>query len=91
MSVQIEFLGPLKQLVNGQDVVEAQAASIGAALTELGQQFDNLTQRLLSEDGTLHRHINIYLNEEDIRFQENLQTPLSDGDHLTIISAIAGG
>jgi molybdopterin converting factor small subunit len=91
MSAQIEFLGPLKQLVNGQDVLEVQAASIGEVLQELGQEYDNLTQRLLSDDGTLHRHINIYLNEEDIRFQDNLQTSLSQGDRVTVISAIAGG
>jgi molybdopterin converting factor small subunit len=91
MSAQIEFLGPLKQLVNGQDVVEIQAASVGEALQELGQQYENLAQRLLTEDGTLHRHINIYVNEEDIRFQDHLKTSLSPGDRITVISAIAGG
>lgn len=91
MSAQIEFLGPLKQLVNGQDVVDVQAASVGEALQELAQKYDGLTQRLLTEDGTLHRHINIYVNEEDIRFQDNLRTSLSQGDRVTVISAIAGG
>jgi molybdopterin converting factor small subunit len=91
MPAQIEFLGPLRQLVNGQDVVEVQAPSVGEALQELGQKYDNLSQRLLTEDGTLHRHINIYLNEEDIRFRDNLQTSLSQGDRVTVISAIAGG
>ncbi|MFC1583055.1 MoaD/ThiS family protein [Candidatus Neomarinimicrobiota bacterium] len=91
MSAQIEFLGPLKQLVNGQDVLEIQAASVGEALQELGRQYENLAQRLLTEDGTLHRHINIYVNEDDIRFQDHLQTSLSQGDRVTVISAIAGG
>jgi molybdopterin synthase sulfur carrier subunit len=91
MPAQIEFLGPLKQLVNGQDVVEVEAASVGDALQELQQQYGQLGERLLAEDGTLHRHINIYVNEEDIRFRENLQTTLSSGDQVTVISAIAGG
>ena len=91
MSAQIEFLGPLKQLVNGQDIIEVHAASIGDALQELGQTYENLSQRLLTEEGTLHRHINIYLNEEDVRFRDNLQTSLAEGDQITVISAIAGG
>ena len=91
MSAQIEFLGPLKQLVKGQDVIEIHAASIGDALHELGQTYENLSQRLLTEEGALHRHINIYLNEEDIRFRDNLHTSLVDGDQITVISAIAGG
>lgn len=91
MPAKIEFLGPLKQLVDGQDAVEVHAASVGEALEELQQQYGQLGKRLLAEDGSLHRHINIYVNEEDIRFRENLQTVLSPGDQVTVISAIAGG
>ena len=91
MSAHIEFLGPLKRLVDGRDVVEVQATSVGGALEELREQYGQLGSRLLAEDGTLHRHINIYVNEEDIRFRENLQTALSPGDQVTVLSAIAGG
>ncbi|UCD39008.1 MAG: MoaD/ThiS family protein [Fidelibacterota bacterium] len=91
MPARFEFLGPLKQLVEGQDVVEVEATSVGGALEELQQRYSELSKRLLAEDGTLHRHINIFVNEEDIRFRENLQTALTAGDQITVISAIAGG
>ena len=91
MSVQIEFLGPLRQLVGGQESVLIESASITEALAELDRKHPGLVQRLLQEDGTLHRHINIYVNEEDIRYGQQLQTVLSSGDRVTVISAIAGG
>jgi len=91
MAVRIEFLGQLKQIVDGQDVVEVVASSIAEALEELNRQYEGIFKRLLAENGSLHRHINIYVNEEDIRFKDQLQTALSPGDVVTVISAIAGG
>lgn len=91
MSVQFEFLGPLRQLVAGADSVAVEAGTIDEALQEMDQRFQGLTTRLKGPDGTLHRHINIYVNEEDVRFREQLATALEPGDRVTVISAIAGG
>ncbi|MBA7594808.1 Sulfur carrier protein CysO [subsurface metagenome] len=91
MSVRVEFLGPLKQVVGGEDIIELEADTIAGVIEKLNEQYQGVTDRLLEPEGTLHRHINIYLNEEDIRFKEQLQTALSPGDVLTVISAIAGG
>ena len=91
MSVQIEFLGPLRQLVDGLETIQIEPATIAKALEKLDSEHPGLVQRLLQEDGTLHRHINIFVNVEDIRFGEQLQTVLSSGDTVTVISAIAGG
>lgn len=91
MSAQFEFLGPLKALVNGDEIIEVDATDIGEALEKLQESYDGLLGRLLSDSGTVHRHINIFLNEEDIQLKDNLQTGLSPGDKVTLISAIAGG
>ncbi len=91
MSVRVEFLGPLKQVVGGEDVIELEADTITGVIEQLNEQYKGVTDRLLEPDGTLHRHINIYVNEEDIRLKEQLQTALSPGDAVTVLSAIAGG
>jgi molybdopterin synthase sulfur carrier subunit len=91
MSVQIEFLGPLRRLVDGKETILIEPATIAEALAELDRKHSGINQRLLQADGTLHRHINIFVNEEDIRFGDQLQTVLSSGDKVTVISAIAGG
>ncbi len=91
MSVQFEFLGPLRQVVNGDDKVLVAAGTVGEALAELDGRYPGLTGRLLEPEGALHRHINIYINEEDVRFKEQLATTLKPGDLVTVISAIAGG
>ncbi len=91
MSVQFEFLGPLRQVVNGDDKVLVAAGTVGEALAELDRRYPGLTGRLLESEGNLHRHINIYINEEDVRFKEQLATILEPGDVVTVISAIAGG
>ncbi len=91
MSVRIEFLGPLKQVVGGEEVIELEADTIAGVIERLSERYEGVSDRLLEPDGALHRHINIYVNEEDIRFKEQQQTALSPGDVVTVISAIAGG
>ncbi len=91
MSVRVEFLGPLKQVVSGEDVIELEADTIAGVIERLNEQYQGVTDRLLEPDGAIHRHINIYVNEEDIRFKQQQQTALSPGDVVTVISAIAGG
>lgn len=91
MSAQFEFLGPLKALVNGDDIVEVGAPTVGAALEELQTRYDGLLSRVLTDTGTVHRHINIFVNEENIQLKDNLETGLAPTDKVTVISAIAGG
>jgi len=91
MPIRFEFLGPLKALVGGEETIEVEAGTVAQALKALNDRFSGITQRLLEENGALHRHINIYVNEEDIRQKDQLDTVLSDGDVATVISAIAGG
>ena len=72
-------------------MVEVSGATVGEALTALKAQAAGIEGRLFKGEGQLNRYVNVYVNDEDIRFAKNLETPLKDGDELSIIPAIAGG
>ena len=91
MAVNIRIPTPLRKLTNEAEIVEVNAATIGAAVAELQKQFPGIQERLVDESGAIRRFVNVYVNEEDIRFLDNLNTPLKDGDEVSIIPAIAGG
>ena len=91
MPKKIRIPGPLRKLTNGEELVEVSAASVGAAIVELQSRFPGIKERLTDETGEVRRFVNVYVNEEDIRFLQNQQTPLKDGDEVSIIPAIAGG
>ena len=90
MSIRIQIPTPMRQHTDGQPVVEVTAATVQGLLDALGQKFPGLTQRVL-ENGQVRRFINLYLNDEDIRYLDGLNTALKDGDELAIIPAVAGG
>ena len=82
---------PLRKLTNGDDTVEITAATIAEAFGELETRYPGIKERLLDEAGEVRRFVNVYVNEEDIRFLTSQSTPLKDGDEISIIPAIAGG
>jgi molybdopterin synthase sulfur carrier subunit len=91
MGVTVRIPTPLRKLTEGKDEVASDGKSIGEVINDLENQFPGLKERICDEDGNLRRFVNIYLNDEDIRFSNNLQTEVSEGDELSIIPAIAGG
>jgi molybdopterin synthase sulfur carrier subunit len=91
MAVKVRIPTPLRKLTSEQELVEVNANIVGGAIDELEGRFPGFKERLLDESGAVRRFVNIYVNEEDIRFLQNLQTPLKDGDEVSIIPAIAGG
>jgi sulfur-carrier protein len=82
---------PLRKLTNNEETVEVKAGTIAEALAELQSCFPGIQERLLDDQGQVRRFVNIYVNQEDIRFLQNQATPLKDGDEISIIPAIAGG
>ncbi|HEX5272000.1 MAG TPA: ubiquitin-like small modifier protein 1 [Gemmataceae bacterium] len=90
MPVKVQIPTPMRQHTEGQAVVEAGGATVQAVLDSLGQKYPGLTSRLF-DNGQLRRFVNLYLNEEDVRYLDNLATPVKDGDDLAIIPAVAGG
>jgi sulfur-carrier protein len=91
MAAKIRIPTPLRKLTNDEELVEVDAATIGDAINELQARFPGIKERLLDESGAVRRFVNVYVNEEDIRFLQNQNTKLKDGDEISIIPAIAGG
>ena len=91
MPVQVRIPTPLRKLTHDEEVVETGAENIGAAIADLETRYPGIRERLLDDDGEVRRFVNIYVNEEDIRFLDNQATALKDGDEVSIIPAIAGG
>ncbi len=81
---------PLRPHAGGQDRVEAQGTTVAEVLAELGKQYPALAVRLF-EGTELRRFVNVYVNNEDIRYLEDLATPVGPGDEVSIIPAVAGG
>lgn len=82
---------PLRKLTNNEELVEVNASSVGAAIVELQSRYPGIKERLVDETGAIRRFVNVYVNEEDIRFLQNQETPLKTSDEISIIPAIAGG
>jgi molybdopterin synthase sulfur carrier subunit len=91
MPTKVLIPTPLRKLTNNEESVEVNAKNIGEAITELQARFPGIQERLVDEKGEVRRFVNVYVNEEDIRFLKNRETPLKDGDEVSIIPAIAGG
>jgi molybdopterin synthase sulfur carrier subunit len=91
MPVKVRIPTPLRKLTNDEEIVEVNAGDVAAAITELQSRYPGIQERLMDESGAVRRFVNVYVNEEDIRFLQNQQTALKDGDEISIIPAIAGG
>ena len=91
MPTKVRIPTPLRKLTNNEEVVEVTAGTIGEAIDQLQSRYPGIQERLVDEKGEVRRFVNVYVNEEDIRFLENQKTPLKDGDEISIIPAIAGG
>jgi len=90
MAIRIHIPTPMRQHTDGNAVIEATGATVQAALDDLGKRFPAVAQRIF-ESGQVRRFVNVYLNDEDIRYLDNLGTAVKDGDELSIIPAVAGG
>ena len=91
MAKKVRIPTPLRKLTNNEEIVEIDSGTIGAAIAELQDRFPGIKERLVDDKGEVRRFVNVYVNEEDIRFLQNQDTPLKDGDEISIIPAIAGG
>ena len=82
---------PLRKLTDNQEVVTVTGVTLGAILDELNTTYPGLGERILDEQGDIRRFVNIFLNDEDVRFLQEKETPVSDKDEISIVPAIAGG
>lgn len=91
MPVKVRIPSPLQKLTGNQADVESEGATINDVINNLEKKHPGLKERICDEQGKIRRFINIYVNEEDIRFLQGDSTPVKDGDEISIIPAIAGG
>jgi molybdopterin synthase sulfur carrier subunit len=91
MSVLVRIPTPLQKLVGDKAEVSVEATSLREAIGQLAEGNAEIKGRLLDDSGELRRFVNVYVNEEDVRFLQKLDTPLKDGDEVSIVPAIAGG
>ena len=82
---------PLRQYADGQDTVEVQASTVGEALEKLTSQHADLRRHLFSDEGKLRSFVNVYMNDEDIRYLDRDKTVVAEGDTISIVPSIAGG
>jgi molybdopterin synthase sulfur carrier subunit len=91
MEFKVTIPTPLRKLTNNEELVEINASNVGEAINELQSRYPGIQERLVDESGEIRRFVNVYVNEEDIRFLQNKETALKDNDEISIIPAIAGG
>ena len=91
MALIVRIPTPLRAVTKGAAEVQATGGTVAAVIQDLERQYPGLRERLVDESGELRRFINIYVNEEDIRFLDGAKTALKDADQVSIVPAIAGG
>ncbi len=91
MSVRVRIPAPLRSVTAGEAEVTVEGGNVADALVALETRFPDIRTRLRDEGGELRRFVNLYVNGEDIRFAQGSETPLKEGDEVSIVPAIAGG
>ena len=90
MSIEVRVTSVLQRVV-GAKTVQSNGQTVGELLDNMNASYPGFKEQITMDDGSLHRFVNIYINDEDIRFLEQLQTPVKEGDVLSILPALAGG
>jgi sulfur-carrier protein len=91
MAIEVRIPTILRQYTGGAKSVQGTGDSVGDLLTDLDARYPGLRARLVTDEGGLHRFVNVYVNDEDVRFLGALDAKLNDGDNVTILPAVAGG
>lgn len=91
MAVNVRIPPILRETTGGERAVQSGASTVAGVLAEIDRKHPGFHERLFSDDGELRRFVNIYVNDEDIRYLEQLDTPVRDGDTVSILPAVAGG
>ena len=91
MPVEVRLPTVLRQHAAGQASVKANGSTIGEVFEDLVRQFPLLAGQVITDDGALHKFVNVYRNDDDVRFLDKLATPVEDADVITILPAVAGG
>ncbi len=91
MSVQVNLPTVLRAQAGGAKAVSVEGSTVGEALVALAGLYPGLSGQVIDSDGSLHKFVNVYLNDDDVRYLSSLDTPVSDRDEISILPAVAGG
>ena len=91
MGVEVRLPTVLRSQAGGRAAVTVEGSTIGDVLRHLVEEFPGMSGQLLSEDGSLHRFVNVYVNDDDVRYLTSLDTPVKEGDEVSLLPAVAGG
>jgi molybdopterin converting factor small subunit len=91
MAIDVSIPTILRQYTDGAKSVEASGATLAEVVDDLEARHSGIKARLVEDDGSLRRFVNVYLNDEDVRFLDGINSPVSEGDNVTILPAVAGG
>jgi MoaD family protein len=91
MAVRVKLPTILRKFAGGEAQVDADGGTLRDVLTNLESSYPGITKNVMTEDGGLHRFINVYVNDEDVRYLGSLETEVSDGDTISLLPAVAGG
>lgn len=91
MPVQVHMTSVIQKAVDGQRKIDADGATVAEIIENIESRYPGFRQQIMDQQGQLHRFVNIYLNDEDIRYLQGAETVLSDGDQVSILPALAGG
>lgn len=91
MSIRVRIPTPLRRFTGGSEEVSVGGATIAGVVADLERQFPGIRDRICDEEGKVRRFVNLYVNGDDIRFLSELETPVKEGDEVSIVPAIAGG
>jgi molybdopterin converting factor small subunit len=91
MAIDLRVPTVLQKHSDGQRIVAGNGATVGQLIEDIGRRHENLRAALLDDEGGVHRYINIYVNDEDVRYLGGAATPIEDGDSVSVLPAVAGG
>jgi len=91
MTIHVRVPTPLRKFTNGADEVNADGKNVKSLVDDLERRYPGIKERICDETGKIRRFVNVYVNGDDIRFLQNLETSLKEGDNISIVPAIAGG
>ena len=91
MSIVVRIPTPLRRLTNGQDKVDVDSNTLGGVIDAMNEQYPGIRERICDDQGQLRNFVNVYINGEDVRFLQGLETPTTAGDEVSVVPAVAGG
>ena len=91
MSAVLRIPTVLRPAMGGETTIRVEGSTIGAVLSDVTERFPAVKGQLLNDDGTLHRFLNVYVNDDDVRYLGGVDAPVTDSDEITLLPAVAGG